>query len=68
MKNCEHCKHAEISKGAYTGTCYIECGLKREQAENLTEKELLYLIKHPEEQPCNYEKGKPIYCGITFDD
>ena len=68
MKDCANCKHCELFKGAYTGTVYCECGLKRKNAENLTEEELLYIIQHPEKQPCDFKNGKPEYKGITYDD
>ena len=68
MKNCMNCRYYEFYKGAYTGTIYCECGLKRKHAENLTIDQLLYFVKHPDEQPCNYEKGKPVDMGVTFDD
>ena len=65
---CEKCCNAVILKGAYTGTYYLECRLKQEQAENATQEELLYLVKHPEKQRCEYKSGKPKDGGITFDD
>lgn len=68
MKDCMHCKHYEFYKGAYTGTIYYECALKRKHAENLTMDEMLEMIKHPEKQPCNYESGKPVDRGVTYDD
>jgi len=48
MKDCMHCKHYGFYKGAYTGTIYYECELKRKHAENLTKDEMLEMIKHPE--------------------
>ena len=68
MKDCMHCKHYGFYKGAYTGTIYYECELKREHAENLTMEEMLDVIKHPEKQPCIYENGKPVDMGVTYDD
>lgn len=68
MKNCINCKNAVTFIGAYTGTHYIECQLERERAENMTLEELKYAIAHPEEQKCEFVKGKPQNGGVTFDD
>lgn len=68
MEKCMHCKHYGFYKGAYTGTIYYECELKRKQAENLTMDELLDIIKHQWKQSCDYESGKPVDRGITYDD
>ena len=67
--DCNKCKHAEISTGAYTNTCYIECGLERKAVESMTMDQLNDAIDHPEKYNfCKYAKGTPVNVGVTFDD
>ena len=67
--DCNNCKHAEISVGAYTNTIYIECKLEREAAEKMTLEELMFVFNHPKKYNfCKFSKGKPTNIGVTFDD
>lgn len=66
---CYTCANANIYTGAYTHTCYIECGNKPD-VKKMSDEELLDRIQNPQkyENECVYKKGKPQDCGITFDD
>lgn len=68
-KECNSCANAKLYKGAYTGTCYIECG-NIPDVKEMSKEELLDRIKNPQNYKieCTYKKGNPKDCGITFDD
>ena len=71
--DCNTCRNAVILTGAYTRTCYLECKIEQEIANNATDEEIMKWINYPEKQPqkkdyCKYRKGKPQNGGITFDD
>ena len=65
---CLSCKNAIKLTGAYTGTNYIECKIKKDFAETATVEQLLKVITNPELGPCKYSEGKPQNGGITYDD
>lgn len=47
--DCEHCANAVCKTGAYTGTQFIECGLRPDEEYYLNHPdELDWAIKHPE--------------------
>lgn len=69
-KNCNTCENAKLYKGAYTGTCYIECGNVPDVSE-MSKEELRDRALNPQkykEKECVYKKGKPKDCEVTFDD
>ena len=69
-KDCNSCANAKLFKGAYTGTCYIECG-NVPDVSKMSKEELRDRALNPQkykEKECIYKKGKPKDCGVTFDD
>ena len=70
--DCEHCKNAVCRIGAYTGTQFIECGLRPDEDYYMNHpEELDWSIRHPEEAEkkyCCFVSGIPKKGDVTFDD
>ena len=68
-KECSTCANANLYKGAYTGSYYIECG-NAPDVSKMSKEELFDRALNPQkyENECVYKKGNPKDCGVTFDD
>lgn len=67
MGKCSSCANAQKFVGAYTQTCWIECRIANEFCNSHSIEEIVKAHKE-NVNFCNYKEGRPVYCGLTFDD